>query len=194
MILRGMHGIEVRPGRETVIEIPLESMPEGMTPAEGQVASLLVMGKSDREIARARGTQPRTVCNQVQAIFTKLGLNTRVELVQYIAHHVASRLPKLRSDTRWDDLVSGGWAVERRTHAHRIEYRLIRSPSTTALRLPPIAREVIRLAATGDLANQIADKLARHESTVSRVLARSLDRLGLATRADLILLHAALTK
>lgn len=51
----------------------------GLTRAEGEVASALLRGLSHREIAFLRGTRPRTVANQVQAIFRKAGVCSREE-------------------------------------------------------------------------------------------------------------------
>lgn len=73
------------------IDIQLEGrMPGVLTPAESEVAVLLLMGRSDREIARHRNTRERTVANQVQAIYTKLGMSSRAELADYLALHVVA--------------------------------------------------------------------------------------------------------
>ncbi len=53
-----------------------------LTEAERAVAAGLVEGKSNLEIARARGTSPRTVANQIRGIFEKLGVRGRSELVR----------------------------------------------------------------------------------------------------------------
>lgn len=55
---------------------------ERLSAAEREVASLIVDGKTNAEIADARGTSPRTVANQVRGMFEKLGLSGRSELVR----------------------------------------------------------------------------------------------------------------
>lgn len=48
--------------------------------SERQVVLALLGGASNREIARARGTSDRTVANQIQSIYRKLGVRSRSEL------------------------------------------------------------------------------------------------------------------
>jgi DNA-binding CsgD family transcriptional regulator len=56
-----------------------------LTRAEREVTALLVAGLSNAEIARRRGSSPRTVANQVASIFQKLGVSSRLELQAAIA-------------------------------------------------------------------------------------------------------------
>jgi DNA-binding NarL/FixJ family response regulator len=73
------------------VEVCLEGrMPSCLTSAESEVARLLLMGLSDREIARRRGTSTRTVANQLQSIYVKLGRSSRGELIAYLAHHLVN--------------------------------------------------------------------------------------------------------
>ncbi len=51
-----------------------------LTPAEREVATLVISGRSNAEIARRRGTASNTVANQVGSIFRKLGIQSRAEL------------------------------------------------------------------------------------------------------------------
>lgn len=53
----------------------------GLSPSEQAVARGIREGQSNQAIARARGTAERTVANQVQSIFRKLGVASRAELV-----------------------------------------------------------------------------------------------------------------
>lgn len=53
----------------------------GLTAAEREVASLLVAGATNAEIARERGAALRTVANQVASILRKAGVSSRYELV-----------------------------------------------------------------------------------------------------------------
>lgn len=52
----------------------------GLSEAERDVALALVRGATNREIAKRRGAAERTVANQVQALFRKLGVHSRAEL------------------------------------------------------------------------------------------------------------------
>jgi DNA-binding CsgD family transcriptional regulator len=74
----------------------LELRPEGhlprcLTAAESEIACLLLSGLSDREIARQRRTTARTVANQLQAIYVKLGMGNRAELVAHLAQRLVER-------------------------------------------------------------------------------------------------------
>lgn len=81
-----VHGARVAVGgRELfVLSIPslVESLPEALTAAEREVARMLLEGKSNRDVARVRGTSVRTIANQVGSIFRKLRVSGRVELGQ----------------------------------------------------------------------------------------------------------------
>ena len=52
-----------------------------LSPREREVVSYLRLGFTNREIALALGTAPRTVRNQLTSIFEKLGASTRAEAV-----------------------------------------------------------------------------------------------------------------
>lgn len=51
-----------------------------LTNAERAVMALLLEGKSNAEIAKARKTAVRTVANQVASLFRKYGVGSRAEL------------------------------------------------------------------------------------------------------------------
>ncbi|KAB2888232.1 MAG: hypothetical protein F9K40_20645 [Kofleriaceae bacterium] len=94
---------------------------------------------------------------------------------------------------RWEQLLAGEWSVvRRRTYAGGISYLVIRRPLAVRCRLTSLERRVVELSRTGEYGKQIAELLGIHESTVSRALARALDKLGLTSRSDLVLLSAAL--
>jgi DNA-binding CsgD family transcriptional regulator len=57
------------------------SMPECLTPAEREVVSMVLRGSSNRDIALCRGTSVRTVANQLQSVYARLGVGSRRELV-----------------------------------------------------------------------------------------------------------------
>ena len=56
-----------------------------LTPAEREVMTLLLAGKSNGEIARQRKTAVRTVANQVASLFRKLGVGSRAALAARVA-------------------------------------------------------------------------------------------------------------
>lgn len=51
-----------------------------LTEAEREVAALIATGISNAAIAAQRGSSARTIANQVQAVFRKLGVRSRAEL------------------------------------------------------------------------------------------------------------------
>jgi DNA-binding CsgD family transcriptional regulator len=57
--------------------------PAELTCAEREVTALVLEGRTNEQIAKARGTSPSTVANQLQAIFEKLGVSGRPELVTH---------------------------------------------------------------------------------------------------------------
>jgi DNA-binding CsgD family transcriptional regulator len=65
------------------IELPAapSALPPSLTVAEREVVELLLAGRSNQEIADARGASYRTVANQLASIFRKVGVSSRVELV-----------------------------------------------------------------------------------------------------------------
>lgn len=69
--------------RGLLIELPFESaeLPSCLTKVEREVVCLLLEGGSNQEIADARGACYRTVANQLAAIYKKLGVGSRTELV-----------------------------------------------------------------------------------------------------------------
>jgi DNA-binding CsgD family transcriptional regulator len=65
-----------------VISLPAhDEAPHALTDAEREVARLLIAGLSKAEIAGRRGSSVYTVANQVAAIYAKLGVRSRAELV-----------------------------------------------------------------------------------------------------------------
>ncbi|MEZ4438265.1 MAG: helix-turn-helix transcriptional regulator [Polyangiaceae bacterium] len=58
--------------------------PEQLTDAEWAVAEALARGASNEQIADERGVRYRTVANQLQAIYRKLGVQSRHELLSLL--------------------------------------------------------------------------------------------------------------
>lgn len=65
--------------------LPQRSAPVALTPAERDIVRRVLDGASNAQIARARGRSPRTVANQLAAIFRKLGVFSRAKLAQCFA-------------------------------------------------------------------------------------------------------------
>ncbi|MCA9641207.1 MAG: LuxR family transcriptional regulator [Polyangiaceae bacterium] len=74
--LLSVEGMELRVWSE-----PSQSAPVELTESEADVYQALLSGASNAQIARKRGTSPNTVANQVAAIFSKLGVSSRQELL-----------------------------------------------------------------------------------------------------------------
>ena len=51
-----------------------------LTSAERTIIEMVVLGLSNEAIAARRGTSARTVANQLQSIYAKLGISSRLEL------------------------------------------------------------------------------------------------------------------
>lgn len=69
----------------------------GLTPAEKEVASLLLKGLRHKEIADMRQTSERTVRQQALAVYRKAGLEGRTELAAYFLEDV---MPPVEPDKR----------------------------------------------------------------------------------------------
>jgi DNA-binding NarL/FixJ family response regulator len=62
-----------------------------LTEREEEVASLIVDGLTNREVADSLGLRVHTVGNYLSTIYEKLGISTRVELVLYLLHQRQSQ-------------------------------------------------------------------------------------------------------
>jgi DNA-binding NarL/FixJ family response regulator len=68
---------------------------QSLTPREQVVATEVLRGYSNAQVARRLGIASRTVANQVAAIFRKLGVCSRTELAAYLADSL-NRNPPVR--------------------------------------------------------------------------------------------------
>ena len=59
-----------------------------LTPAEAEVAALMLRGMSTKEIARSRRTSAATIRQQAQAVYRKSGLGGRAELAAFFLEDV----------------------------------------------------------------------------------------------------------
>ncbi len=99
-----------------------------LTRAERAVVGRVIAGDSNVEIARRRGTSPRTVANQLATIFRKLGTRSRWEL---IAHGRGPSSADLRALTKRERQVVGFVVLGRSNKL--IGYDLGLSPGTIAV-------------------------------------------------------------
>lgn len=67
-----------------VLSLPLR-VPSELTRAEGEVAHMATAGLTEREIASRRGVSRKTVHNQLQSVYRKLGVRDRAQLVRRLA-------------------------------------------------------------------------------------------------------------
>ena len=58
-----------------------ERLDDVLTASERAVVDLVLLGRSNEEVALARGTSPRTVANQLGLVYRKLGVRSRRELI-----------------------------------------------------------------------------------------------------------------
>jgi DNA-binding CsgD family transcriptional regulator len=65
-----------------------------LTPAERDVVELVASGCTNREIAKRRGSSVHTVANQLAAIYGKLSVSSRHELIARLSR-VAQEGPSL---------------------------------------------------------------------------------------------------
>jgi DNA-binding CsgD family transcriptional regulator len=78
------HTFDVEGDEYVVFAFPVPSPcpPAGLTQAESEVVSGVLRGQSNADIAVARGTSRNTVANQLQAIYRKLGVSGRAQLMR----------------------------------------------------------------------------------------------------------------
>lgn len=77
----GLIAYEIEPGQFLLVhELPSAPQLAQLAPSEQEVLVLVLEGHSTAAIARARGTSPRTIANQIATIFRKVGVCSRAEL------------------------------------------------------------------------------------------------------------------
>lgn len=124
----------------------------------------------------------------------------RARLARCIARAEAARTEvggdPVRAMSVWAQLLEGRWSIVRhRQHQGRVRYLVVENPHGDVLRrLTPIERCVVERAVTGEAFKVVAMDLGLHESSVANALHRAMRKLGVATRAELIRLGAALAR
>lgn len=86
----------------------------GLTAAEAEIVALLVRGKTNREIAIARGTKPSTVRIQLTPIFRKLGVQSRAQAIVVALRHGLADVPL--AARRADQPLDLAWLIPHMRH------------------------------------------------------------------------------
>ncbi len=105
LVRAGMESLRVTTQAELIVALggPCEpaALPAGLTAAERTIVDMLLEGRSNRAIALRRGTSVRTVANQLQAIYDKLGVRSRREVVaRVLGVKLRPSVPPLRHAPR----------------------------------------------------------------------------------------------
>ena len=81
---RGLEAVRIADGDDeyVVLSFPVgtHALPPSLSPAEIAVVELALAGMRTKAIAAARGVSERTVGNQLQSAYAKLGVASRAEL------------------------------------------------------------------------------------------------------------------
>ena len=87
----------LRPAPADLDEVQLSA--QFLTPREREVLARLVQGSSTTDLAEAMGVQPATIRTHVQAVLSKLGVNSRLEAVTLAVAHGLHEPPQRRLPT-----------------------------------------------------------------------------------------------
>lgn len=184
----GVQGERAEEGANVlVLGMPLahEHALSGLTRAERAVALMLVEGASNVAIAEARGASPRTVANQVAAVFKKLGVCSRTSLIARVGQ---------QSDPEGARLMFVGLAAGRLSVVERFErdgrrYLVACAVPQADSRRRSLSRrelQIVARCALGCSNRAIAGELELATSTVATFLGSGLAKLGIASRIDLV--------
>jgi DNA-binding NarL/FixJ family response regulator len=194
-----------------VLSFPLVdcSAVQALTKSEVDIARTILVGMSNHEIAERRGRSDRTVANQVAAIFRKLGVRSRSELVAAIAPlpaedgaidppcapravilHAQLTLPPREAleaaALAWTALSVGERSIRFDANGRRYVAvrRLGRSLRASLLTLREC--QVVTFAALGYSNKLIAFELAVSANTIGTHLMRALAKLERRSRVELV--------
>ncbi len=148
---------------------PTAPDPRSLAPEERPVLHYVAMGHANKLIAYELGVPPRTVATRIAAIRRKLGLRSRVEIVDRYTALVQMEFARVAS--------SAGAAVYAGSAPR---------PGPADAGLTPAEREVTRLARRGLSNKQIAAQRACAPRTVANLLAAAFKKLGVSSRAELV--------
>jgi len=79
--------VQVGGVRGLLIDLPVDELdlPDTLTAAEREVVQLVAQGLSNEEIGTLRGRSARTIANQLAAVYRKVGVFSRTELLARLA-------------------------------------------------------------------------------------------------------------
>ena len=154
--------------RDSQVHLMLDTVRVALSPAERQVARLAAAGLPNAEIARSRGSAVRTVANQIASAFRKLGVRSRLELWALVAREGSRVGAELRPDPVRIGASSGG------------------DGESCLGALTSRQRAVLAYAAMGHQNKLIGHLLGLSASAVSFHLESIRQKLGLASRAELV--------
>jgi DNA-binding NarL/FixJ family response regulator len=69
---------------------PMRALPDGLTPRECEVLTLVAAGRSNREIGGALFISDRTVARHLTNIYNKIGVTSRTQAARYAIDHQVS--------------------------------------------------------------------------------------------------------
>jgi DNA-binding NarL/FixJ family response regulator len=116
--------------REWTLRVELSrSALHALTDAEREVALLVVDGSTNAEIGSARGSSPRTVANQVAAVFRKLEAHGRLELVRRLIHRRPSQSGEFRLLPEGAERLSELGGAERPAAGYDVPHSWMKGPS-----------------------------------------------------------------
>lgn len=75
--------VQVGGVRGLLIDLPVDELelPDTLTAAEREVVQLVAQGLSNEQIGAQRGRSARTIANQLAAVYRKVGVFSRTELL-----------------------------------------------------------------------------------------------------------------
>jgi DNA-binding NarL/FixJ family response regulator len=163
-------------------------LPETLSSAERAVAAAALRGCSDAEIARERGSSPRTVANQLARAFRKLEVRSRAELAAKLVtrHRGSRRAPPTGQRSDADPVDADGRGLVMAAGSRMSDGR------ARLASLSDRERQAAMLAALGHGNKHIAHDLGIAPSTVSKYLERAASKLGAGSRVGLIQIMCSL--
>ncbi len=159
-------------GKRHIIAVenaPLTPDPRALTPEERPVLHYVAMGHANKLIAYELGIPQGTVATRIAAIMRKLGVGSRVEIVdRYMA---LTQMEFARVGTTSGAAVYSGASQ--------------RGASKKEALLTPAEREVTGLARRGLSNREIAVKRKCAQQTVTNIMSAAFKKLGVSSRAEL---------
>jgi DNA-binding NarL/FixJ family response regulator len=147
---------------------PTTPDPRGLSPRERAIVELALTGTSNKNIAYTLGLSPGTVAGHLQQALAKLRIKSRVELMR-LGAGAAAQAPRAGAG----DTEIGMLVVDKGGEAHAA--------------LTDAEDDVARLVADGLTNVEIAERRGSAERTVVNQIAAIYEKLGIGSRAELVL-------